>query len=223
MEFFDIVGIKEVDFDKVLEYEDILNYVLTSDKFNTENIMIIPTKNGLEFGLKVRFINRQGKICYDVRKITSAANIPSILIGADHTYIVNFPQEECLVDVTHLQSDSVQTNWFRHSVAGFPIFTRDVDSFSAPEAQKSVFQFPSQLEGTKYAVPGYTLSYLSKKGLCTLMNGVRDNPELQNKIIERIASSKEKKMSKNGIIMLDLQELDTGIPCHTPSIPSEKS
>lgn len=217
MEFFDISGIKDVDFDEVLEYEDILNYVLTSDKFNTEKIMIIPTVNGLEFGLNVRFKNREGKICHDVRKISTGANIPSILIGDDNTYLENFTQDECLVPVSHQQSDSLRTTWFRHSVAGFPIFTRRIDSFSASVPEKSVFEFPSQLRDSQYSVPGYTLGYLSKKGLCSLIDGIRNNPELQNRIVERIAQYNDRKLPNSGVIMLDLQELDIGIPCQTPS------
>ena len=209
---FDIHGIKEVDFDNVLEYGDAAHYLLTSKKFNTEHILIIPTQDGIELGLKVSFKNRQGNVCNDVRRITVAGNIPSICIGDHHFYLNNFTQDNCLVKVSHFECDEPRQQWFDHQVTGFPLFTRTIDANSIPVPEKSIFKFPRELEDTEYATPGYTLDYLSPKGIATIAKALRKDTNLQKQVYERIAGATDGKLSKNGIILLDLQELDTGVP-----------
>ena len=85
---------EKVDFDQVLEYDQILDS-LTSNKFNTENILVIPTKNGLDLGLKVRFLNKEGHICTDVRYLLETGGTPFIFIGHDDLYEPHFTDNDC--------------------------------------------------------------------------------------------------------------------------------
>ena len=69
---YSLLGIKEVDFDNILDYEEIQD-ILTSDRFNTENILVIPTINGIELGLKVSFKNKEGRVCEDRQRLCGCA------------------------------------------------------------------------------------------------------------------------------------------------------
>lgn len=197
-------GIRGVNFDEVLEYEEIQD-VLTSDRFNTENILVIPTINGIELGMKVKFKNKEGHICEDVRNIGVFQEIPMIFIGGEDLYDQHFSADECFVPVERQVCDSKETNWFHHNVDAFPIFTQK--SSNHPIAEKSMFEFDHTNFGTEYFKYGKYVNYLSPKGLYTIMQYLQTSPkEVISRICDGMANGS---LPPEGIIHLDLDELDS--------------
>lgn len=196
---------EKVDFDQVLEYDQILDG-LTSNKFNTENILVIPTKNGLDLGLKVRFLNKEGHICTDVRYLLEVNGTPFIFIGHDDLYEPHFTENDCLAPIDRQVCDSKETNWFRHSVNAFPLFTRQQDSVSLPVAENSIFEFDRENYGSEYFAKGSPMNYLSPKGMACLIRYIHSNPE---DVFDRVCEGFEnEELNPDTIIHLNFDELE---------------
>ncbi len=195
----------KVDFDQVLEYDEILD-ALTSNKFNTENILVIPTKNGLDLGLKVRYLNKEGHICHDVRYLLESGGKPFIFIGHDDLYEPHFTENDCLAPIDRQVCDSNQTNWFRHSVKAFPVFIRELDSTRRAVADNSIFEFDPENQDSEYFVKDLPMNYLSPKGMASLIRYIHSNPE---DVFDRVCEGFEnEELNPDTIIHLNFDELE---------------
>jgi hypothetical protein len=198
-------GINNVDLDKVLEFDQVLD-AITSDKFNTENLLVIPTTNGLDLGLKVQFKNRQGNVCHDVRYVVDFCGTPIIYIGQNDLYDEHFPANTCFVPVERQVCDSKETNWFHHNVSGFPVFTNHKYSAKDNDAKGCVFNFSPESYDSEYAIKDKNKNYLSQKGLSVLVKYILSNPqEVADRIAKGITNGQ---LSPEGAISLDLASLD---------------
>ena len=196
----------KVDFDQVLEYNQVLD-AITSDKFNTENIFVIPTQNGLDLGLNVKHKDKFGNVCEECRLILLDHNqTPFIFIGHNDLYEPHFTEENCFAPVQRLVCDSRETNWYKHKIDRvFPLSVIQKDSVNEPVAEQSIFEFDLENHGSEYFANGEQMNYLSQHGLAKILKYIFTNPE---RVADRVYEGVEKgTLHPLKVIHINLNEL----------------